>query len=267
MRAYAMLTISVWLLFSVGCTQKPDPFTPDVVRSYASLVQLQEAEQLSGYIAGKAVVVNIGETISLSRMSMREERHHIPANTISTAHQKIAGEICAATPEEVRSVVLLNWSKEALGETMAGTKYRLLCAVIVVDKARNRIVARKPFIGDGPRFATLYGPSPEDQIVQFINALPRQAPQPSAPLLAEGKESGAGQRSYTSPDKGVSFRHPESWVAMTPEEVIAKKGPIVTKDVFVSLADRSDHNRNLNIQFFRAQQDALSRAELATLER
>ena len=181
MRSNTTLVESFVLVLVLGAAwgcggKKPDPFTAEVIREYASLADLGEGTQpQSGHVVGKAVLINVGETISLHRFSAREQNHDIPSNTLSKAHGKINREIQASAPVEVDTVILLKWSKEALGETMAGTKYRLLCDVIIVDKSQRRVVARKPFTGDEPEFATLYGASPEDQIVQYINALPRQA--------------------------------------------------------------------------------------------
>lgn len=171
-----VLRFGLIFLFLVGCSKSaPSPFTEDVIRSYAALAELQnEVPPDASYITGKAVVINIGETIDLSRFSAREQKHHILANTVSSAQKQIDREIRASTPEEVGTVILLKWSKEALGETAAGTKYRLNCEVMVIDKSASRIVFKSLFMGDKPKFATLYGASPQDFIVKYINSLPRR---------------------------------------------------------------------------------------------
>jgi hypothetical protein len=73
-----MILIGFVLRFSTGC-QQPSPSTEDVIRKYTAGAELHEnAHPDSGYVAGKAVAINIRETIDLSRLSLREQKDFHP---------------------------------------------------------------------------------------------------------------------------------------------------------------------------------------------
>ena len=150
------------------------------MKEYASLAGLsQSAEQ--AYITGPFAVVDIGEAIHDG------EDYYLPQR-LSPLHfnPEIKGE--ADKPEEVKTVILLNWGKELVGKyNRSGVNaYRPTCELIVVDRAKQAIVGREFLRGSDPpesrilaperdsRFAGTFGSTPWREIVAYIQRLPRR---------------------------------------------------------------------------------------------
>jgi hypothetical protein len=165
---------------------KEQRFQP-CMQEYASLAGLpQSAEQ--AYITGPFAVVDIGEAIN------DEEDYYYLPQRLSPLHfnPEVKGE--ADKPEEVKTVILLNWGKELVGKygTSGVKAYRPTCEVIVVDRARRAVVGREFLRGSEPpesrilagprdtRFAGVFGSTPWREIVAYIQRLPRRQPTTAA---------------------------------------------------------------------------------------
>ncbi len=89
-------------------------------------------------------------------------------------------ELKAQTPEEVGTVVWLEWGEDQVGDyDDDDPAFVQTVKVSVIDKERGRMVGQKSFRGgpppntktyDGPG----YGPKPTAEIVQYLTSLPRQ---------------------------------------------------------------------------------------------
>jgi hypothetical protein len=165
---------------------------------------------------------------------------------------KIDENIRASTSQEVGTVILLDWRKKALGGTLAGTKYQLNCEVIVVDEALRRIVSRKQLVGGEPAFATLFGDSPQDKIVEYINSLHRQEASPRAATDRSNSVDLQIERSdmctYSDMVNNLSFSYPTAWAEMSSIEATQVMGASAAKYLTVFLYNPKDRNQNLNVQ-------------------
>jgi hypothetical protein len=239
-----------------GGSSPSGPFTAKAIDAYTALTDVEDQPGTDRpHVVGNVIAINTGETINLSRFSAREQNHHIPANTVSDAQGQLTGG--ASRPDDVGTVVLLKWSKEDIGETAAGTKYRLHCDVIVVDKSQRRLITKRSFVGSDPAFATLYGGSPIDQIVAYVNSLPRQAStsaltgqQPNSRGVSTAAPGTSGPiRNYLDTTNNVSFSYPAAWKQMTAAEARQVMGAANTsKYLTVLLSDPDDPTQNVNVQ-------------------
>jgi hypothetical protein len=84
----------------------------------------------------------------------------------------------AAKPEEVGTVVLLNWGKEQVGTyTGGGAAYQQTCQVTVVNHKTKKVIVSQMFLGGEPpqttKSSTATGSSPGPDIVRFLGQLPK----------------------------------------------------------------------------------------------
>jgi hypothetical protein len=172
------------VLVGFSCGPKPQgAFSDTIAHEYASMATLREETQQNPNIAGKAVLINIGESLSHSHetASTKDESYDIEAQTVSSAQKKIHQQIQAENPSEVGTVVLLKWAKDLLSTNIAGIEFvRVRCEVIVVDNIKHVIVGKRQFAGSNPEGLHRWGSSPENEIVEYINSLPRSGRPPEA---------------------------------------------------------------------------------------
>ena len=174
-RLFRFSVAALLMLGALSCGRKVQgPFSDTAIKEYAARASLKEDPQRGTYIAGKPVLINIGESIShhYETAFTKDEDFDIDSQTVSSLQQKINNH--AENPNEVGTVVLLNWRKEILNTNLAGIEFcRVLCEVMVVDVAKHSIVGRKEFAGKAPEGTHRWGSSPENEIVAYVNALPK----------------------------------------------------------------------------------------------
>ncbi|MCM3903097.1 MAG: hypothetical protein ND866_15425 [Pyrinomonadaceae bacterium] len=114
--------------------------------------QIPPREQLTDqpYIKGRLLVVT--RKPDMPSLSMTQEPYYWPSDR--------AKELLAQTPEQVGTVVVLNYSKEAAGsykvvEGSGGVSaYREVCELILIDRSIPAVIHRKTFRGPEPGSAT-----------------------------------------------------------------------------------------------------------------
>ena len=174
---FTVLTLVMLTAFSCG-PKPPGPFDK-TIKEYAAMANLKEETQRGTYVAGKPVLINIGESIShhYETAFTKDDDFDIDSQSVSSLQQKINNH--AENPNEVGTVVLLNWRKEILNTNLAGIEFcRVLCEVMVVDVAKHSIVGRKEFAGKTPEGTHRWGSSPENEIVAYLNSLPKGSATP-----------------------------------------------------------------------------------------
>ena len=143
------------VLFCAGCQLMGGPSAQqDLDRLQARLdefSQIPPREQLTEqpYIKGKVLVVTKKPDLP---SSMTQEPYYWPSDR--------AKDLLAQTPEQVGTVAVLNFSKEAAGtyklvEGSGGVSaYREVCELILIDRSIPAVIHRKTFRGPDPRSAT-----------------------------------------------------------------------------------------------------------------
>jgi hypothetical protein len=103
-----------------------------------------------------------------------------PKREVDWIYFDLPGDLKARKPEDVGTVVQLNWSEQQIGEydDKAGA-FVHLCTVNVVDLAKKQVVASRSFRGGEPpqeksSSGSAYGSKPTQDIVNFLKGLPRQ---------------------------------------------------------------------------------------------
>lgn len=184
----SVVTLIVAILLSsvvIACSRKAkSAFSDQTIREYAAMSTLKEDTAQGTYIAGKPVLINIGESIShhYETAFTKDDDFDIESQSVSSLQAKISNH--AENPNDVGTVVLLNWRKEVLSTNLAGINFvRVLCELTVVDVGRHSIVGKKQFTGSSPEGTHRWGSSPEKEIVEYLNALPKRdavanSPQP-----------------------------------------------------------------------------------------
>jgi len=129
--------------------------------AYASLSGLQRAAD-GAYISGKVIAID-------------KERSKVDSVFFS-----LPKDLRATMPEEVGTVIWLEWDERIVGTYTDGAKgYQITCQVTVIDKDNAAIVASQSFAGSRPPgtksgSGSRSGSKPTGDIVQFITALPRR---------------------------------------------------------------------------------------------
>jgi hypothetical protein len=267
-RAFKLPLLTLILLVGSSCSPTPQgPFSDKIIQEYASMASLSEEKRQGPYIVGKAVLINVGESISHHHETAftTDERIEIESQTVSSAHQKIDKQIRAENPSEVGTVVLLKWAKEVLRTNIAGIEFcRVVCEVIVVDKSNHYVVDKTLFAGSNPEGLHRWGSSPENEIVKYVNALPRrEAPPRAAPDRGSSAEPPSGRsdtRQYSDTMNKLSFSYPAAWKEATPAEVREAMGANTSKYLTVVLFDPQDRTQNVNVQVLPTAAQDLSEA-------
>jgi hypothetical protein len=122
-----------------------------------------EGDADAGYIKGKVIPIDRGKDEIDAQFWT-----HLPTT------------LKPEKPEEVGTIVWLEWDKEEAGEYEGGgTAYIQTCDVTVIDKARNIIVGQAHFEGEekkeiAKRAKEGTGEKPYSKIVSYLNKLPRK---------------------------------------------------------------------------------------------
>ena len=181
-RVCKLIVLTLIVLVASACGPKSrGPFSDKTIKEYAAMANLKEETKRGTYIAGKPVLINIGESIShhYETAFTKDPDIEISSQTVSGLQQKINNR--AENPNEVGTVVLLKWRKEVLNENLVGIEFcRVLCEVTIVDVGRHSIVGKRQFAGTSPEGTHRWGSSPENEIVEYLNGLPRGGPTPEA---------------------------------------------------------------------------------------
>jgi hypothetical protein len=104
------------------------------------------------------------------------------ARLLDDLHWDLSGSVRADTPDEVGTVVWLDWGSEAIGSYNTGRVATIVtCTVSVIDHASHTVLARKVFKGDEPPYhvsrpkgetGPIAGPKPTGSIVTYLESLP-----------------------------------------------------------------------------------------------
>ena len=143
-------------LFCAGCQLfGGNPAQQDLDRLQARLEefsQIPPREQLTDqpYIKGRVLIVT--RKPDMPFLMMTQEPHYYPSDR--------AKEVLAQAPEQVGTVVVLNYSKEKAGsykvvEGSGGVgAYREVCELVLIDRSIPAVIHRKTFRGPEPGSAT-----------------------------------------------------------------------------------------------------------------
>lgn len=159
---------------------------------YLATANLNEPHGLP-YIAGRIVVFDTGDLVEEGSVSERVDTVRYPGpprdgrfrsrpGQLSQLFDSIPADLKAARPNQIRTVVLLDWRavRWAPWVPTHAAAYRSTCEVIVIDRSVHAIVARRSFEGYDPptmMFAGathVWGMAPTDEIVAFLVGLPRR---------------------------------------------------------------------------------------------
>jgi hypothetical protein len=143
----------LFILFCAGCGG--NSAQQDLDRLQARLEefsQIPPREQLTDqpYIKGRVLVVT--RKPDMRSLEMTQQHYYWPSDR--------AKDLLAQTPEEVGSVVVLNYSKENAGtyklvEGSGGVAaFREVCELILIDRSIPAVIHRKIFRGPEPGSAT-----------------------------------------------------------------------------------------------------------------
>ena len=107
---------------------------------------------------------------------------HIPSSgrVEEDLYWLLPSELRARTPEDVSTVVWLDWEEKPFTvpyiqftRRIIGIQY--LCRVTVIDRTTNEKVAEQMFLGSDPRGSARYaGDRPYEAIAQYLRGLPRK---------------------------------------------------------------------------------------------
>lgn len=130
---------------------------------YASMSGLKPiSPTVSPYIKGKVIVIDIDE------------------KDIDDCFFDLPSDLRAASPEEVGTVIWLDWGEVLIGRYTDGAGgYQITCKVTVIDKAKTAIVGEATFKGSEPPSVKSgsgdrTGDKPTDDVSDYIKTLPRQ---------------------------------------------------------------------------------------------
>ena len=101
---------------------------------------------------------------------------------IDRMHFEIPDGLRAATPEEVTTIVWLEWDRREVAKyTSGGSAYQWFCTLTVIDlKTKGRITSQAftgsdpPKMAFGKRFESHEGDKPTQEIPNFLTKLPRR---------------------------------------------------------------------------------------------
>ena len=266
--------VSVPLLVLACGPKPPGPFSDAVVQEYSSMTGLPQEETASAYVVGKAAVVNTGDSLSHHYRTAftTDDDIEVESGTVSGVHEAIDAPIRAANPGEVNTVIILKWTKVVGATNIVGIEFvQVRCEASVIDRSTRRIVGKQEFAGGIPEGTHRWGSSPQNAIVQWINALPRHAAQTSAVSgaaraageLADHSVPGSGAtgsrettpgpvrgeaRQYVEAANGLSFQYPAAWKQMGPDEARRVMGASTSQYLTVVIYDPEDRTQNVNVQ-------------------
>lgn len=137
------------------------------------------------YITGKVITVGKGEIYFGSygiELSSNPNKAYI-----DDIYFDLPDSLRANSPEEVGTVILLEWGRNILAEYEGGSvAAQITCLVSVIDMKKDVIVGRQSFGGSPPETPevrscvgssgckSIYGSAPTQNIVEYISKLPRK---------------------------------------------------------------------------------------------
>lgn len=120
-------------------------------------------DKSGGYISGKVITVNRLE------------------GTFDELFFALPSDLRAQTPDEVGTIIWIDCAEVAVATYVSGAKgYSTTCAITVIDKTQNLIVAQpQEFVGEKPPssksgVADWHGKRPLKEMIEYIKSLPRQ---------------------------------------------------------------------------------------------
>ena len=101
-----------------------------------------------------------------------------PEDAIDEFYSELPTELRARTPEEVKTVIWLEWTRNVVGRYTSGAEaHQFKCTLSVIDRTRNAMIGQKTFYGANPPEKTsnvTFGTLPLDEILQYVTSLPRR---------------------------------------------------------------------------------------------
>jgi hypothetical protein len=104
------------------------------------------------------------------------------ARLLDDMHWDLSGDLRADTPDEVGTVVWVDWGSESVGTYTTGRVATIsTCTVSVIDFASHTLLARKVFKGAEPPYSVqrpksekgpIEGPKPTGEILTYLESLP-----------------------------------------------------------------------------------------------
>jgi len=100
--------------------------------------------------------------------------------TVDPMFRSLKSDLRANTIDEVKTIIWLEWGEELVGRyTSGGGAYVYNCAVTVIDRQSATLLETRHFRGSQPPsskqgYGSAYGSKPDDDIVAYIESLPRK---------------------------------------------------------------------------------------------
>jgi hypothetical protein len=160
---YLIIGVVMWVVFTVrGCIHQVylDPFKAHF--SEYTTVSSLKPNRAQAYLKGKIIAVNKKE------------------KKIDDIYFKLPEELRATKPENVGTIVWLDWGEDEVGTyTDAETATVITCHMTVIDKSIPAIVGEINFRGDDPpelkkRLDSSSGTTPDEDIVFFLQNVPKK---------------------------------------------------------------------------------------------
>ena len=156
-----VLSVSAFSIFTAQRTAKLAPFR----------ARLREFVDLK---LDPAAAQPVGQHALRRKMLAIDQR----AGQIDNLQLLLPEELCAAAPDEVGTLLWLQWGEETTGKYPAGGRaIRRYCDVILIDfAAPPRLIGRTRIVGGEPpdkgSSSDLYGSPPLKQIIQYLRSTP-----------------------------------------------------------------------------------------------
>jgi hypothetical protein len=143
--------------------------------------------QIEGYLAINKEQMDQGPYLK-GKMVVISKRDKEVDEEVSSG---LPPELQAAGPEEVGTIVILNWRGDVRGPYVGSSAFgmRHKCELSVIDRSLGAIIGRQDFYGGDPPAVVsanargdIYGSKPIDQIVAYLTQLPRESGAEVAPI-------------------------------------------------------------------------------------
>jgi hypothetical protein len=105
--------------------------------------------------------------------------YFVKNDNVSVLHEELPNEIRAAKPEEVETIIWLNWSLKTVHYYTGGSKgYQVNCTLMIYDKQKKLLIRLKDFAGEVPDSplktkGSFNGKPPVKDIITYLSALRR----------------------------------------------------------------------------------------------
>jgi hypothetical protein len=172
LRGWLIILFAAWIVaaffsasYSIKDASLQDPFK-DHVREYSTVSGLKNSVRTSphrtqAYLKGKIITVNKKE------------------NRIDDIYFKLPEELRATKPEDVGTIVWLDWGEDRVGFYLGshGDATVNTCHVTIIDKSVPAIVGEINFRGSDPperSYGSSSGSMPTEVIVNYLRNLPKK---------------------------------------------------------------------------------------------